>query len=102
MTPEPVTINMSGIPVAGVGGLGLVAVAVLMTVVIPQAWWLMLFGAVGALLGVAMVMVRRNRRSSGPSGGDPHVLFRSDASDRPVGEGPRIPAGPAVKELAVT
>ena len=45
-----VAINMSGISVGGVGGLGLVTVAGLMTYVFPQAWWLVLFGAVGGVL----------------------------------------------------
>ena len=53
MAPEDrdVSINMSGISVAGVGGLGLVAVAALMTYVFPQAWWLEVFGAAGGTAG---------------------------------------------------
>jgi hypothetical protein len=35
---DPAAINMSGISVSGVGGLGLVAVAAVMTWVLPQAW----------------------------------------------------------------
>jgi hypothetical protein len=73
-----VTINISGISVSGVGGLGLVAMAVLTTFVLPQAWWLVLFGAVGGvLLGVALVLVGRHHTPSGPSGNDPRILFRA-------------------------
>jgi hypothetical protein len=81
MTPDQrqVEINMSGIPVAGIGGLGLVAIAVLMTVVLPEAWWLLVMGVVGGVvLGALMVVVRRHYRTSGPSGDDPTILFRPE------------------------
>jgi hypothetical protein len=81
MTPrEPiVSINMSGIQVSGVGGLGLVAVAALMTYEFPEARWLVGFGAIGgAALACAMVAFRR-RHVSSPSGDDPKILFRADA-----------------------
>ena len=72
-----VSINMSGIPVSGIGGLGLVAVAVLICYVLPAAWWLVAFGAVGGtLMGVALVAFRRHHVSAGPSGDDPKILFR--------------------------
>ena len=82
MTPrEPiVSINMSGIPVSGVGGLGMVAVAALMTYEFPEASWLMTFGAIGGVvLACAMVVFRRHHISSSPSGDDPKILFRADA-----------------------
>jgi hypothetical protein len=82
MAPEDrdVNINMSGISVAGVGGLGLVAVAALMTYVLPQAWWLEVIGAAGGtLVGIAIVAFRRHHVSSGPSGDDPRILFRTEA-----------------------
>jgi O-antigen/teichoic acid export membrane protein len=81
MTPrEPfVSINMSGISVSGVGGLGLVAVAALMTYQFPQATWLVACGTMGGIvLGCAMVWFRRHHISSGPSGDDPKILFRAD------------------------
>ena len=89
MTPrEPiVSINMSGIQVSGVGGLGLVAVAGLMTYTFPEASWLMAFGAAGGIvLACAMVAFRRHHIPSGPSGDDPKILFRADApaATRPV------------------
>ena len=69
---------MSGIPVAGVGGLGLVAVALVMTSYYPEARWLLTIGLVaGTLLAVALVAYRRSHRP-GPSGDDPTILFRSE------------------------
>jgi len=81
MAPQDrdVTINMSGIPVAGVGGLGLVATVGLIMYVLPAAWWLVAFGAAGGtLLGIAVVAFRRHHVSSGPSGDDPKILFRAE------------------------
>jgi hypothetical protein len=82
---DPVAINMSGISVSGVGGLGLVAVAALITWTFPQAWWLEVFGALGGtLLGIAIVAIRRFHVPSGPSGDDPRILFRAAAREHPV------------------
>jgi hypothetical protein len=55
-------INLSGSPVEGIGGLGLVALGVLVTIVLPQAWWAVL-GAVlgGIILGVIMIIISRRR-----------------------------------------
>jgi hypothetical protein len=81
MTPNQgsVEINMSGIPVKGIGGLGLVAVAVLMTVVLPAAWWLLVLGAAGGvMLGAVMALMRRHHSPRGPSGDDPTILFRPE------------------------
>ncbi len=76
---RPVEINMSGIPVNGIGGLGLVAVAALMTVVLPEAWGLVVLGAAGGVvLAAALVIVRRHHVPSGPSGSDPTILFRAE------------------------
>ncbi len=72
-------INMSGIPVAGVGGMGLVVLALVMTIVLPEARWVFVTGlAGGGLLGAALVLIRRHSRSDGPSGSNPAVLFRSE------------------------
>ena len=83
-------INMSGIPVAGVGGLGLVAVSLVMTIYYPQAWWLLIIGATGGVVvGAVLVVYRRHHREAGPSGDDPTILFRPEAADD------RRPARPA-------
>ena len=55
-----VQINMSGIPVAGMGGLGLVAMAVVVSVFFPAIGWMMAAGVgCGVVLGVALVVARR-------------------------------------------
>ena len=86
MAPQDrdVSINMSGISVSGVGGLGLVAVAGLMTYEFPQASWLVGFGAIGGvILACAMVVFRRHHISSSPSGDDPRILFRAEVPAAP-------------------
>ena len=73
-----VEINISGIPVAGIGGLGLVAMAVLVSVMMPAAWWTMVMGVTGGVvLAVVLVIARRHIKSKGPSGVDPAILFRA-------------------------
>jgi hypothetical protein len=95
-----VEINISGVPVAGVGGLGLVAMAVLVSVVMPAARWAMLAGLAGGVaLGVVLVVARRHIKSKGPSGTDPKILFRALPPDLPgapraKGDG-RSHSGPA-------
>ena len=75
---RPVSINISGIPVAGIGGLGLVAMAALVAIVMPAARWTIGAGLTGgAVLAVALVVARRYWKGSGPSGDDPAILFRS-------------------------
>jgi hypothetical protein len=74
---RPVEINISGIPVGGVGGLGLVAVAALMAYQMPEAWLLVGAGAAGGVwLAAVLIVAGRHRAPSGPSGSDPTVLFR--------------------------
>jgi hypothetical protein len=59
---EAMAVNMSGSPVRGVGGLGLVTLGALVTAVQPAVWLLALPAlAGGTLLGFAMV-VRTWRR----------------------------------------
>jgi sugar phosphate permease len=75
---DAANINLSGISVSGVGGLGLVAMAALTAWVLPQAWWLVAFGAAGGcFLGIAIVAFRRHHTPARPSGDDPHILFRA-------------------------
>src|SRR5438552_1194025 len=86
MTPadRDVSINMSGIPVSGIGGLGLVAVAMLITYVLPAASWLVAFGAAGgSLVGIGIVAFRRHHVPPGPSGNDPRILFRPEPAATP-------------------
>lgn len=84
MSPRnlPKRTNLSGSPVEGIGGLGLIALGVLVTVVVPQVWWAVL-GAVlgGVVLGIVMVVISRHRLLSSPSGGRPGVLFGEDGPE---------------------
>ena len=53
-------VDLSGGPVPGVGGLSVVALASLLTVVSPQMWWLAICcGLVGFSMGVALAILRR-------------------------------------------
>jgi hypothetical protein len=52
-------VNLSASPVSGVGGLGLVILAGLVTLLTPAAWWLLLASALaGVVLGIAIVALR--------------------------------------------
>ena len=62
-------VNLSGSPVAGVGGLGLAILGCLMTGVMPTAWWLLLSSALaGGALGVVMIVVRSVADATGAHG----------------------------------
>jgi hypothetical protein len=64
-TSRPKSVNLTASPVVGIGGLGLLALAVLVTIVSPQAWWVVLAGVLaGGLLGIVLVLVRRRRIES--------------------------------------
>lgn len=55
-------VNLAASPIHGVGGLGMVALSLLVTLVIPAAWWLLLASMVaGVLLGIAMIAQGRKR-----------------------------------------
>jgi hypothetical protein len=56
---EPVNVTAS--PLNGIGGLGIAALALLMTLVMPAAWWLFLGSMLaGVLLGVVMIARHRS------------------------------------------
>jgi len=77
---EPPAINMSAISVAGIGGLGLVAVSLVMAFLYPQGRLLLATGALGGIaVAAALVFYRRRHRGSEPTGSNPVVLFRADA-----------------------
>jgi len=63
------TVNLTGSPLPGVGGLSLVILVTLMTIVSPQLWCL--------VLGLALVLMRRHtglRRLDGDSGSPLHLV----------------------------
>jgi hypothetical protein len=54
------TVNLSASPVAGIGGLTIAVLLVLMTMVMPQAWWLVAAAiAAGVVFGVVLIAIRR-------------------------------------------
>jgi hypothetical protein len=86
-------INMSAIPVAGIGGLGLLAMAVVVAWVIPEGRWLLGLSAIGgAIIGLAIVVIRRSWQHARPSGDHPHVLFQSEVQDATTLVRERTPA----------
>lgn len=61
-------VNLSASPVSDVGGLGLVVLGSLVTIVMPAAWWLLLASALaGVLLGLAILAVRDGGDTGGVS-----------------------------------
>jgi hypothetical protein len=75
-----VDINISSIPVEGWGGLGLLGVAAVTAVTLPELRLPVLFGiGGGAVLAMILVAFRRVTNSSRPAGEPPSVLFRSEA-----------------------
>ena len=61
-------VNLSASPVSDVGGLGLVVLGSLVTIVMPAAWWLLLASALaGVLLGLAIIAVRDGWDTGGVS-----------------------------------
>ena len=54
------TVNLTASPIPDVGGLGLLALAVLITLTAPGAWWLVLIAAVGGIvLGIGWIALDR-------------------------------------------
>ena len=57
------SVNLTASPLQGTGGLAIAALALLMTLVLPAAWWLLLGSMLaGVVLGVAMIATHRSRR----------------------------------------
>lgn len=55
-------INLTASPLPGIGGLGLVALLLLMTVVAPGAWWVLFASMLaGVVLGLVLIAMRRNK-----------------------------------------
>lgn len=72
-------VNISGSPVSGIGGLGLVAMAVLVSVTSPAAWWMAAIGpAAGVVLGITLVLARRRH----PVTSTPDALIRPSSGAR--------------------
>jgi hypothetical protein len=58
-------VNLTASPLPGVGGLGLLTLALLVTVVMPAAWLVMLASMLaGIALGIVMIAMQRRRAST--------------------------------------
>jgi sterol desaturase/sphingolipid hydroxylase (fatty acid hydroxylase superfamily) len=56
------SVNLAASPLDGIGGLGLAVLLLLMTLVMPAAWWLFVVAVfAGTVLGVVMIAVHRRR-----------------------------------------
>ena len=94
---EPLTINMSAIRVAGLGGLGMVATIVVVALAIPAARALLVAGIVtGALLAWWMIRSRRTRALDGDSGGPVGLVLSAHGEEATAGRvrAPKDPDGP--------
>jgi hypothetical protein len=55
-------VNLTASPVHGIGGLGLVALSLLITLVVPGVWWVLLASMVaGVALGIGMIASHRRQ-----------------------------------------
>jgi hypothetical protein len=70
--------TMTGLRVQGIGGLGMIAVVVLVTLAMPAAWWLAAMGcASGIALGVFWIVRRRRRGFASGDADSPMTVFGS-------------------------
>ena len=75
----PRQVNLTASPIPGIGGLGLVALGVLVAVVRPDAWWIFVPAVLGGIaLGVALMIVRRHAPLSRPAAGVGSAARNSD------------------------
>jgi hypothetical protein len=72
---QPKRINLSASPLPDVGGLGLVVLLMIVTMVRPEALWLVLSAVLGGgVLGIVLVLVRRRRVVTRPASGRVSML----------------------------
>jgi|RhiMethySRZTD1v2_1073278.scaffolds.fasta_scaffold1588883_2 hypothetical protein len=90
--PPTDVVNMSRIRVAGIGGLGLVAMALVVALTVPRIGETLAWGVgLGVLLAVVLVL-RGRRRGPLPSSGmraGANTVLSIDASERHDDEAPR-------------
>jgi len=55
-------VNLTASPLYGVGGLGVVALALVVTMVVPGAWWVLLASVFGGVVLGAVLIAKRSRR----------------------------------------
>ena len=96
MESRPLSINISSIHISGVGGLGMVAMVVVMALAIPLAALVLVGSAVGGALAAAIVIRRRHQHVIGTPVDLPMRLGlrdadrRLDVPARPDGLAPRL------------
>ena len=96
--PRLPRINISAIPVAGVGGLGLMAVVGLMAVAIMEVRIFMILAFIaGSILGAALIFARRETGGGTWNGPAAHVFFSHDV--RMGWRSGRVPPAPGLREL---
>jgi hypothetical protein len=79
---EPRRINLTASPLPGVGGLGLVALGVLVALVRPEVLWIFLPAILGGVaLGLTMAIVRQRAVLSSPATASRTLLRDSDDVD---------------------
>ena len=75
------TINFAPVRVAGLGGVPLLVLVVLMALVVPVVRWLLVFGAAsGILVGGAMILVRQRLVHADPGDDLPLGLSRDGSA----------------------
>ena len=78
------SINLSGGPVPGIGGLSLVALGTLVALVSPRLWWVVVVPVIaGGLLGMARIMVHE-RRELRPARGLPTLRTCEKGDEGPA------------------
>jgi len=63
MAREEADINIARIPVSGIGGLGMVAAAVVVAVVLPALRWVAVASLIGGIAVGLTLIGARNRRA---------------------------------------
>lgn len=74
-------VNLTASPIPGAGGLSVVALAMLMTVLVPDVWWILLAAAAaGAVVGIAMALLRGPHCQRHPNREPGRTLMKSPES----------------------
>jgi hypothetical protein len=70
-------VNLSASPLSGVGGLGLLVLAVHVTLVVPGAWWLLLGSTLGGvLMGGLLIAVHASSSAAAATTQPPSIRAR--------------------------
>ena len=96
-------IDSSSIPVAGIGGAGMIGAAIVLALEFPQALFLVVAGIVlGGLMATVLIVRRRARDTSSPGGDSPFILFRAiRAADTTARNHTHRPADPMIDRRLV-